>query len=381
MDVKTDSNFPMSASRVMMFEVCPLQYLHSYIKKTYSTRKVEDMLIVGSLVHEALERLADYPVEENIEHCVAMGIKEMTEKKHEVITPEHVKQSVDMIKNWFDPSKFAKKCAGTEAQFDFTFDGVRLLGFIDRAEWEDEDTLRIIDYKSGGRIYTEDEMSNSNQLLIYAMAAYEKWHPEKVIVCYDMVMYNKRVEVMVDDEDIREKFKYLKIIYDSILKLMEGATTAQAFVGGHCSWCNYKHICADYKQWVTGVLELPSINALQEAGFEEVMKKISDMDARKKAIDDYVSEVKKWVTNELLDSGQTVLKLGSYQLNVITNSRLSFDALTVATIFADKMEKVLTVKKGEVDKLMKDLSVEEKALLMTTAMKSEGTPYLKIKKV
>jgi hypothetical protein len=105
------------------------------------------------------------------------------------------------------------------------------------------------------------------------------------------------------------------------------------------------------------------------------------MDAKKKAIEDYVSEVKKWVTNELLDSGQTVVKVGSYQLNVITNSRLTFDALTVATVFPDKLDKVLTVKKGEVDKLMKDLDVNEKALLMTTAMKSEGTPYLKIKKV
>jgi RecB family exonuclease len=380
MDVKTNERFPMSASRVMMFEVCPLQYLHSYIKKTYTTKKVEDMLLVGSLVHEALERLAAYPVEENIEHCVAMGIKQMTEKSNEVLTPEHVKQSVDMIKNWFDPSKFAKKCAGTEEPFDFTFDDVRLLGFIDRAEWEDEHTLRIIDYKSGGRIYTEEEMRTSNQLLIYAMAAYEKWQPERVIVCYDMVMYNKRVEVLVDDEDIREKFKYLKLIYNSILGLIEDSTNVKALVGPHCSWCNYKSICPDYKIWVTGELGMPSIKMVQEGNFEDTMKIIVDLDAKKKAIEDYLSEVKKWVTNELLDNGNTAMTVGDYRLNVITNSRLTFDALTVATIFPDKMDKVLTVKKGEVDKLMSTLSVEEKALLMTTAMKSEGVPYLKIKK-
>lgn len=374
-------NFPMSASRVMMFEVCPMQYLHSYIKKTYSTKKVEEMLLVGSLVHEALEKLADYPVEENIEHCVALGVKKMTEEAKEVLTPEHVKQAVDMIHNWFDPSKFEKKCAGTEEKFDFTFDGVRLLGYIDRAEWENEDTLRIIDYKSGGRIYTEDEMRTSNQLLIYAMAAYEKWQPRNVIVCYDMVMYNKRVEVLVSDEDIREKFKYLKMIYNSILKLMEDATSAKAIVGSHCSWCNYKSICTDYKIWITGELDMPNINLLREGNFEDVMIKLDNLEAKKKAIEEYTSTVKKWITNELLDSGQTSIQVGSHKLNIITSTRLSFDPQTVALVFANDINKVLTVKKGEVDKLMKNCTIEEKALLMTTAMKSEGAPYLRVKKV
>jgi hypothetical protein len=125
---------------------------------------------------------------------------------------------------------------------------------------------------------------------------------------------------------------------------------------------------------------MPSIKMVQEGNFEDTMKIIVDLDAKKKAIEDYLSEVKKWVTNELLDNGNTAMTVGDYRLNVITNSRLTFDALTVATIFPDKMDKVLTVKKGEVDKLMSTLSVEEKALLMTTAMKSEGVPYLKIKK-
>lgn len=362
----------LSASRVNLFESCPLQYHLRYVKKAYTAKKYQEQLMLGSLVHGVLEHLAEYPIEENIPKCVKKAIDDMKDP----LTPELVKKAKDMVEDWFSPEKFELECLGTEYKFDFTIEGIPVLGYIDRIERVDEKTIRVIDYKSGGRIFTEDDIRGSNQLLMYAMAAYKEWQPENVIVCYDMVAYDKRVEILATYDDIIEKFDYLKLIYDSIVNKMDQT----AITGGHCNWCEYKGTCPEYKAYVMGELNLPNINVLETKDANEVLTELDNISNKIKVLEAHKSKIRAWLTNEMIEGGLKQLKTEDFVLSLTSRTSMNYNPVTIATVFEDRMHEVLKVKKTDVDKLMKTLSPEIKAAILSTATRREGAPFLKMKK-
>lgn len=364
----------LSASRVNTFEMCPLQYFNKYVKKVYVSEKYERMLGIGSLVHKAIELLSEYPVRENISKCVLRAVKEVG--KQAVLAPDMVEEAEDMIKNWFSPSKFENETIAVEQQFNFNISGVSLFGYIDKAEKINDNTVKVIDYKTGYKYYTESELKDSNQLLIYAMAAFHKWNPENVIICYDMVKHDRRVEIQVDESDIRDKFQYLQTIYETIF----GDFEPKAITGSHCVWCPYKGVCRDYSNYLLSELGLKDSNEVINADIDETLAYVRDIDDKVKTLDAHSKELKKWIMNEMQNAGKEKLQTDKFDLSVVTTRRVSYSPKTVLEAFPDKINKLFSVKKQEFDKIFKELKPEEKAKLMKDAIPSEGSPYLKIKK-
>ncbi|MFH1650973.1 MAG: PD-(D/E)XK nuclease family protein [Chloroflexota bacterium] len=62
-----------------------------------------------------------------------------------------------------------------EKMFYIDIDGVKLRGFIDRADKLDSGGIEIVDYKTSRELYTNDSLANDLQLTIYQLAAEQMW--------------------------------------------------------------------------------------------------------------------------------------------------------------------------------------------------------------
>jgi len=361
----------LSPTKIFAFESCPRQFYMKYVRKAYPPKKLEEHMHLGSLVHKALELLSNYPVYENIEKCVVDSVKEL----EVVVTTEMMQNAVSMIQTWFSEEKFTKfECLATEHQFLKELDkNIAIKGIIDRVERVSDKTVRVIDYKTGGRIYTEDEMRDSNQLVIYAMAAYDEFPAENILIRYDMIMHNRVAEVLVRKDDYAKKYEYLKEIYQRIT-----SGEKEPIMGRHCAYCWYKYNCTEYVNYLKDVLKVENIEDIMTGNFEDSLIHIQELDDKRKVLDTHISEIKSHIMNEMLSAGQTKVTHGKFELSVITPKKRTYDVGVVLEIFKDRPEDVLRSSKRAVDRLMGPKSVEEKARLISTAKEVEGASYLKI---
>lgn len=327
---------------------------------------------LGSLIHKALEYLAEYPVYDNIDECIVKAIN----KLDVVITAEMVAQAQEMIKAWFSEDKFKNECMSSEYSFITKIDDDLVIrGIVDRVEKLEDGTLRVIDYKTGWQIYTYDDVKNSNQLIIYAMACQEKWEPDKMTICYDMIKYNRKVELEVYKEDIINKYEYLKRTYD---RIKSGEN--EAILSSKCAYCWYKFSCISYLDYLRETLNIREISDILEGDFEDSIEYIKDLDNKKGLIEKHIKEIKGIILNEIISSGEKVLNYQDFTLYVKAKRTKKHNLGVIMEVFPDQLERVLRVSSTEVSKLIVDKNTEDKEKVLKSVTEMEGRPYLTIRK-
>lgn len=360
----------LSPSKLFAFETCPKQFHMMYIQRAYPPKRLIEVMHIGSLVHKILEYLAEYPVEENIEKCTLKAVGELDI----VPSPEMVEKAKNMVFDWFSDDKFSNEVLDSEHEFLVQLDkDVTIRGIIDRVEQVSENCIKVIDYKTGYRIYTRDDLIDSNQLLIYAMAAYDKWPVDTLVICYDMVAHNRRTEVMVKPDDFVEKHKYLQEVYK---RIQDGEN--EAILSGSCAYCWYKYTCKDYINYIQQVLNIKEIHDIMEGNFEESISYLVELDSKKKVLEAHISEVKTEILNTMLSEGEKSLSYGKFDLKAVTPTKREYNVNVIAEMFPNDFSRVFKPKKRNIDTLMNKKSVEDRAKIMASATPVEGRPYLRI---
>ena len=362
----------MSPSKLFAFETCPKQFHLKYVMKAYPPKQLIDVMHTGSLVHKILEYLAEYPVEENIEKCTIKAIGEIDI----VPTPEMVERAKNMVEAWFSEEKFENDVLASEYEFINQLDeDVTIRGIIDRVEQVSKNCIKVIDYKTGYRMYTREDLIDSNQLLIYAMAAYDKWPVDTIIICYDMVAHNRRTEVMVKPSDFADKHKYLQEVYKRIIDGEKDAILSEK-----CAYCWYKFTCKEYLEYIQQVLNIKNIHDIMEGNFEESIEYLVGLDNKKKVLEAHISEVKSTILSTMISAGEKRLSYGNYDLRTVSPTKREYNVSVIAEMFPNDFNRVFSPRKRNIDSLMSKKSVEDRAKIMATATAVEGHPYLRIQK-
>lgn len=365
----------VSPTKMSAFETCPKQFYLRYYKKEKAPKKIEHMMHVGSLVHKALEFLAEYPEFDYIDECVTKAISEIDI----VPTQEMVKESRDMIKNWYSEDKFENELIASEYHFQTLIaDDLVIMGYIDRVERIDENRIKVIDYKTGNQFYTLDDLKNSNQLIMYAMACYEEFGAENIVICYDMVRLNKQFEIGITIKDFEEKREHIKAIY----KRMKAGEN-EAVISRNCAYCWYKHNCTEYKGFLSEILKIQTIEEIFEGDFEESIAYIKELESKKTIIEKHITEVKGLITTEMMSSGEKKIKYGKYTISLVSRNRKFYNTNDVIEAFSDdedELKEVISVKNIELEKRIHSLSEEKRDVILDGLRVREGNPYLKISK-
>lgn len=229
----------VSHSSMGDFLKCPrLYYLHNVYKDPTTRRKiniVNPALSLGITVHEVLESLAHYPAEERMKRNLLELFEEAWKKvsgksggfKNEEEEKEYKDRGIAMLHNVIKNPRFLtnKRILLPREEMNPNYylskeDNIILNGQVDWIEYLDDDTLHIIDFKTG----KNEESEESLQLPIYMLLckALQKRKVSKVSYWYletDKIVekelpdletsYRRVYEMAKKVKEAREKGEYV----------------------------------------------------------------------------------------------------------------------------------------------------------------------------
>lgn len=217
----------VSHSSMGDFIKCPrLYYLHNVYKDPKTNRKmtiVNAHMSLGIAVHNVLEGLGQYPAEERMERDLRAQFEEewlkVEGKKGGFISEEQMEafkmRGKDMINTVIKDPRFLVnkriKLPQTNMPCNFYLsekDNIILNGLIDWIEYLSDDTLHLIDFKTGKR----EEQDSSLQLPIYLLLcnALQKRTVSKASYWY--LETNKVIEKELPDIDTARASVYVVAI-------------------------------------------------------------------------------------------------------------------------------------------------------------------------
>lgn len=233
----------VSHSSMGDFLKCPrLYYLHNMYKDPATGRKmsiVTPHMSLGIAVHEVLEGLGDYPAEERMKRDLRATFEAEWEKvtgtRGGFLTPEQEEEfkmrGKEMINNVIKDPRFLvnKRIKLPKEKMNPNYylsedDNIILNGQVDWIEYLPDDTLHIIDFKTG----KNEENNGSLQLPIYLLLcnALQKRKVSKASYWY--LESDKMVEKELPDLDTARRDVYdvalkVKLARDSgIFKCLKG---------------------------------------------------------------------------------------------------------------------------------------------------------------
>lgn len=223
-----------------------------------------------------------------------------------------------------------------------------IFGFIDRLEYDDiHDILRIVDYKTSRMAMDQREADSDIQMSMYDLVSHTLF-PDFGTIIQELQYVRLGVKVQTSrTAEQREEFKkWLVSIYHKI----KDDTTHVATLNKFCNWCDGKSQCSAYQDLINGEAEEElTLDGLSYDELEEQLEKINIhakiLDGRKKEIETHFKE-----TLRRRDNSPIQTKSGERFLT--PNMRTHYSLETIMELFPDRYQGLVTVNKGEVDKLV-----------------------------
>ncbi len=313
-------NEHLSHSRIDRFETCPLAYRFHYIDEVKPQPSLAQRF--GSFIHSVLERLVAEAVDTNHqgplsrERAQALFTQEWGET--ELVGVELFDEGLQIIKRFVGDEGLldGSKILGVEKEFRLPVGPFTLLGYIDRVDRIDDDTIEIIDYKTNRQLFSREELDHSLQLSIYCAAARKLWPWAKNIkLTFSMLRHGVRLRTHRTPEQIESVLGYVEAVGHK----MENATDFPPRLNANCGYCEYRARCPAYANALSGDRLVQSENVADLAAVakerEEVARLVKILYARK-------DELERVLKAELKDKDELVL--GGVRYRMYTAEKLVY---------------------------------------------------------
>ena len=251
-------NAKLSATAVETYETCPLQF--KFEREWKLARQVHAAMQYGAAMHRVLRtyydavRLGRSKSDEELlqlfrDDLAASGIQDTYQREL------YLKQGMEQLQDFLSGTRSAPapEVMHTEEWFDVQIAGTKVAGRIDRIDRAADDSVHIVDYKTG-KARSQEDADESLQLSIYAMAAREKWgYRADALVFHNLEgnvpIFSKRSEFQL--ERARER----------VLAVARGIAAGdfEPEPGFHCNFCAFRGLCpAQEKRVPAKSTELPT---------------------------------------------------------------------------------------------------------------------------
>lgn len=234
----------ISPSRATLYEQCALRYeAHYEFNMPEQTNQRQD---TGLLVHKALELYYSPRFSYTPEDAWTLALK-----GHECSPFEEYKAAKTMYLETI--SKFPRqngRTIDTECSFDYTFDsGLNIKGIVDRIDIANDDTLRIIDFKTGMRVMSMQEMRDSHQANLYALWAFSN----PAFASFKHIIFSLfyiREGVFRDIHMIKDQVMIYKEYLEFLAEQILNNTDPQPSLNSYCWNCPCSSTCPAYKKFI-----------------------------------------------------------------------------------------------------------------------------------
>jgi CRISPR/Cas system-associated exonuclease Cas4 (RecB family) len=250
-------NQHLSVSRLKLFEQCPAAYAFRYVQKVEQGDKAEAPEF-GSLLHEVLEQLFDKVVREehsgSLSEESALQIYRDLWASYRLDGLELYQQGATILREFVrrSPPVNHFSVLAVEQEFNIRIGEFLVNGFMDRVDKVDDETIRILDYKSNRILFSREEVDTDMQMSIYGIAAREIWPWAKNFeFAFHMLRHNSLIATRRTVEQLEDCADYVVALGRHSEEMVE----FPARLNSNCCYCDYRNICSEYKRALAGKVE------------------------------------------------------------------------------------------------------------------------------
>ena len=358
----------ISFSRLELITQCPAKFKHRYITKTQPRTDPASPAVIGTIVHKTLEKA--YPELKSENYFGPLIHRKNLIQKHlksvmqdDSYPPELFIQAQQILKTFAENEICnAESIIAIEQRFVFEPDvlgEITILGYIDRIDKPDTNTIHIIDYKTNRMLYTAEELRQSLQASIYIMAIKEEFPEiENVEMQFHMLRHSIRQRITRTDEELDEAREYIFLINKRIQQI-EAGKPALEILNKYCPWCEYRHLCNAYQDACKSdyPITLTDPNDLQVIAdeYEEISARAKIMYARKEELADLLKA--KLIGKDRLKASGHYYSLSKTTVTKFTDPAEMIHSLADAgnTNPEVVINQIVTIAKGKFDSFMREL--------------------------
>ena len=352
-------NQHLSYSRPSRFETCPLSYRLHYIEKKRAKPGLP--LRFGKTIHAVLERLIKEVVDD--ERTGPLSEERAIELYREAWGAEQLTgmdvfaEGLAILRRFIADQGVVdhRDVLAIEKEFRLPVGPFEVLGFIDRVDWIDDETVEVIDYKTNHQLFTRDEVDTSLQMSLYEVAVRRLWPwAKKVKLTFWMLRHGVRQETTRTEEQLADALAYV----ETLGRQTETATAYPARLNTNCSYCDHRKHCPAYADALAGKREflcedLADLEAVARER-EEVARLAKALYARKEELEDILKA-------QLKERDELVL--GGVRYRMFATTSLDYPLEPTLTLLADAtglsrdevLGKLGAIDKKALDALLKSL--------------------------
>ena len=301
----TFKNKHLSYSRLSRFEQCPLSFKLHYIEKKQA--EPNDSLKFGKAIHAVLEVLVLEHMEQ--ERTSALSEDRAAELWQKAFSAEGMsgmemfQEGLSIVKSFIKDQGIIdhQDVLAIEREFRLPVGPFTVLGYIDRVDRVDDETVEVIDYKTNRMLFTRDEVDSNLQMSLYHLAAQMLWPwAKKVKLTFHMLRHGIRMVTERDQEQLDAAVKYV----ESMGQQTESATEFPARLNNNCIWCDHKQNCPVFADALKGKRDFICDDL---ADLEAVAKEREEVSKLAKVLYERKRELESIIKTHLEDSDELVL--------------------------------------------------------------------------
>ena len=365
----------ISYSSLENFENCPLKYKYSEIDKIKEPKTKE--AIFGNYIHRVLkwfyQQDPHFPTLEGLleyyyNHWPASNKAATGESKKEerfAWQDEHEEKDFfqegmrileEYYKKNFPPKSMIMDLETRfEAVIDETPDepgGKHILtGVIDRIDKLPNGTMEIIDYKTGKRMPSQNDVDSNLQLSIYALGLKRKWPKiklEDLRLSLYFLKFGEKIETTKTDQDLEgTQKKIIGLIHKIQTSSFEPKTSPL------CNWCGYRPICPVWRHFY----ENGSDKEFNGINIEEKIDEYFKLKSDKEQLDDRLKELKNTIEIYSRQKGLKRVFGTNGSFNQEVSHKISFDKNKLKELLEPlgKWEEILAIDPKKLQKVLKEI--------------------------
>lgn len=352
-------NQHLSYSRLSRFETCPLSYRLHYIEKKQAEPGLP--LRFGKTIHAVLERLIKEVVDD--ERTGPLSEERAIELYREAWGAERLTgmdvfaEGLAILRRFIAEQGVVdhRDVLAIEKEFRLPVGPFEVLGFIDRVDWIDDETVEVIDYKTNHQLFTRDEVDTSLQMSLYEVAVRRLWPwAKKVKLTFWMLRHGVRQVTTRTEEQLADALAYV----ETLGRQTETATEYPARLNTNCSYCDHRKQCPAYADALRGKREFIVEDLADLEGVarerEEVARLAKALYARKEELEDILKAQLK-ERDELVLGGVRYRMFATTSLDYPLEPTLSLLADATGLSRDEVLGKLGAIDKKALDALLKSL--------------------------
>ncbi len=376
----------ISYSSLENFKQCPLKYKFSQIDKIKEPKSKE--AVFGTYIHKVLKWFYQKDPFFPTLDALLDYYKEHWPKKTEGFEwqdPEeensYFKEGLRILEEYYKMNiPQQTSILDLETKFEVTIDenpdkqnGKHLLtGIIDRIDKLPDGTIEIIDYKTGKRIPSQDDVDKNDQLSLYAIGLKSRWpmiNIEKLRLSLYFLKFNEKVETKRTIDQLEQsKNKVIDLIHQIEKDSFEPRPSVL------CGWCGYRHICPIWKHLDANEAE----NNINGINIKEKIDQYFNVKAEKDKLDAELTNLKNLIDVYCEQKGlKRVFGENGYFCRTSYN-KVSYNIKKLKEILEplDKWEEILGIDSKKLSKVLKEIPQELRDKIKEAEKIEEKYKYL-----